>query len=242
MTGLKIAICTPYYGQIPARFLLSQLAMIKHTEQTNFTFNGQAAHADLQVIMNSSSLLGHLRNKLVKGAIDWGANYLLWLDADHTFPPDTLVRLLSRGLPVVGANYPRRTLPTGPTARSLENEDLWTTPEKAEAGEVEQVGRLGMGVCLMDMTVLDRLEQAARAEGRETFWPLFSQETQPGSVKVMGEDTFFFRRLMLAGIAAYVDHALSWEVGHIFETVLTNADALAQRDAYLADLAATGES
>ena len=49
----------------------------------------------------------------------------------------------------------------------------------------------------------------------------------------MGEDVSFFRELTEAGVKVYVDHALSWEVGHIPERVLTNADAEAQKEAWL---------
>jgi len=49
----------------------------------------------------------------------------------------------------------------------------------------------------------------------------------------MGEDASFFQELREAGIAIHVDHGLSWGVGHIHEHVLTNADAEAQKEAWL---------
>jgi hypothetical protein len=34
------------------------------------------------------------------------------------------------------------------------------------------------------------------------------------------------------GIRPFVDHRLSWEVGHLFEVVLTNGHAFAQKDGW----------
>ena len=49
---------------------------------------------------------------------------------------------------------------------------------------------------------------------------------------MVGEDVFFFRKLAAAGIRPFVDHRLSWEVGHLFEVVLTNGHAVAQQGAW----------
>ncbi len=46
--------------------------------------------------MKLASMLPTLRNVLVEDALDWGANYLLWVDADHVFPPECLLRLDDR--------------------------------------------------------------------------------------------------------------------------------------------------
>ena len=230
---MKIAICTPHYRQVHAEFMNSLMAMIAHTSHSAIVFNDEPVAPEIRVFTNSGSVLAYLRNRLTRDAIAWGANYLLWLDSDHTFPPDALVRLLSHNLPVIGANYARRCTPTHPTAATISGEGIWTTQELAEAGRVEQVGRLGLGVCLIDITVFGQLHRHAKAVGKETIWPLFCQQEVPNSIEVVGEDTFFFNLLHEAGIATYVDHGLSWEVGHLYEIVLMNSDAVAQRDAYL---------
>lgn len=230
---MKIVICTPHFREVHAKFVISLMSLVAHTYRAEIVFNGQPTTPDIQVFMNNGSVLSDLRNTLVRMANEWGANYLLWLDADHTFPPDVLMRLLSHNLPVVGANYPRRTSPTFPTAQALDGDHLWTTLEAAEAGHVERVARLGLGVCLVDMTILGALERAAQRAGQETLWPLFAQEAIPDALEVKGEDTYFFELLTRGGIPAYVDHGVSWDVGHVHEVILTNADAEQQREAYL---------
>ncbi len=230
---MKIAICTPHHSHIHAQYSISLMGLIAHTNASSIIFNGVPAQVQLQVFMASGSLLPYTRNRLLRDAYDWKADFLLWLDSDHIFPADTLIRLLSRNLRVVGANYPRRSLPARPTALSVDGFDLWTTKEKAEAGAVEEVSRLGLGVCLMNMTVLNDVLRVAKAEGRKTIWPMFSGEPVQDDLEGKGEDTFFFAKLRKAGIKTYVDHAVSWEVGHIHEIILWNADTEAQKAEYL---------
>ena len=64
-------------------------------------------------------------------------------------------------------------------------------------------------------------------------WSPFDRKLLPGTNARMGEDVSFFRELTEAGVKVYVDHALSWEVGHIAERVITNADAVADKEAWL---------
>ncbi len=228
---MKIAICTPHYADVHAYFALSLAKMAMWTVQARILFNGKETVPQLEMFMRSSSTLPTLRNMLVKDALDWGANYLLWVDADHDFPPDALLRLLSHNLPVVGLKYPRRASPNYPTAVDLDGGFLWTTKEMARNGDISRVSGLGLGFCLMDMTIFDLLHEQAIAAGKENFWPLFAYESIPGRIQGIGEDIYFFRQLTAAGIGIHVDHALSWAIGHAQQRMLTNEEALAQKPA-----------
>ncbi len=103
----------------------------------------------------------------------------------------------------------------------------------ARNGEVSQVKSLGLGLCLIDISIFLALHDHAVAAGRENLWPLFSFEAIPGSHDVLGEDAYFFRQLREAGIQIYVDHALSWSVLHMHQKALSNADTIAEKDAFL---------
>jgi hypothetical protein len=152
---------------------------------------------------------------LVQEALGWGANFMLWADADHKFPEAALLRLLSLNLPVVGVNYPRRVHPHRPTASGDGNELVWTTEELARDGAVARVHSLGFGFCLIDMTIFETLQRHADEAGRGSIWPLFAVEMIGDGTQIIGEDIFFFRRLAEAGVPVYLDHALSWSVGHV---------------------------
>lgn len=202
---MKIAVCIPVHEDTKAEFTVSLSRMLIFTAKTTVRHNETVATPDLEVMAHTGSLITLNRTYLVRRAIEWGAHFLLWADADHVFPTNSLVRLLGHNLPVVGVNYPRRGGQNFPTAVDLGGELIWTT---SGLGGIQEVSHLGFGLCLMNMAVLNGLSE-----------PLF--ETSHDT----GEDAFFFRKLRQNGTRLYVDHALSWEVGHIGSRIITNADA-----------------
>lgn len=238
---IRLAIAIPCYGDTKAKFTLSLANALIHLHQCNITDpDGNRLEIETEVFMVSCSMLTESRHRLIAEAVVWKATHLLWLDADHVFPADTIPRLLARNLDVVGANYPRRSSPTAPTAARVVTDDtdedvknlVYTTQEKAHDGVVEEVDHIGFGVCLMNMGVIDLLQvEADKTDGN--FMPLFKFEETPGKVGMIGEDVYFFRKIRAAGARVYVDHALSWEVGHIHEQILTNAHANLQREKWV---------
>lgn len=241
MTAIRLAIAIPVYGQTCAKFTLSlSQALIHFLECRMVDHEGNPLEREVDIFMVSCSMLTESRHRLVAEALAWKATHLLWLDADHVFPKDTIPRLLSHNLDVVGANYPRRVTPTAPTAVRIDpTEDdadvknlVYTTREKANDCEIEEVAHCGFGVCLVNMQVLDMLQMKADEEDGN-FMPLFQFESTPGKLGMIGEDVFFFNKVRAAGGRVFVDHALSWEVGHISEQILTNAHANAHRERWI---------
>jgi hypothetical protein len=226
---MKIAICTPYYADVTAEYAECLARMMLYTGRATFVYNGEPVVPEIELFLYRSTVLQRCRNTLAKAAADWGANYLLWIDADHWFPPDALLRLLSHNRPVVGVNCPRRMEPTGPTAVSLDGNLIWTTEELAREEKLEQVAHPGLGLCLVDMNVIKTL-RAPGPDGKPI--PLFAMEMLGEGLQVIAEDVFFFRRVNAAGFSVWVDHALSWQIGHVYTKLLTNADAEAQRAAF----------
>lgn len=220
---MKIAICTPHHGDVTAEYAFSLAKMMLRTGQAAIEFNGEVVAPQMEVFLRSSSVLPQLRNMLVRDALEWGANYILWVDSDQKFRDDALLRLLTLNLPVVGANYPRRLPPHHPTAISLSGELLATTDEAARALAVEPVASLGLGFCLVSATVFDTLGKAAQDRGGE-MGPLFAVEMIGDGSQIIGEDVFFFRRLAEANVPVHVDHAVSWYTGHVHSRALGFAD------------------
>lgn len=203
---MKIALCIPSNGDVKLGFAIS-LAQL---------FASPPKDAELAIITSSSSILPLSRTSLVDDARRWGADYILWLDTDHVFPPETPWQLLRRGLDVVGCNYPRRSRDAAPTARIGPGLAVVTTQRDAERDKVQKVDGMGLGLCLMRASVFDRIER-----------PWFVQTPD------LGEDYYLFNKLREAGIELYVDHRASMAVGHISEHILTNADTKGVR---LADI------
>lgn len=200
-------------------YAFSLATMIHWTDRSQIVFNGKPTSPDLQVFMHQSSVLPTIRNRLLKNALEWNANYVLWIDGDMSFPADGLLRLLSLNLPVVGANYPRRGAGGRSTAKGLDGKELHTTKDLATASKVEEVHGLGLGFCLVDGRVLRKL-QGERSGGKPI--PFFDLEMIGDGTDFLGEDFFFFERIRKAGYSIHVDHLTSWEVGHVSEQTLRN--------------------
>lgn len=162
----------------------------------------------IETFVLDSNSVSYGRRKLADWALKWRADYVLWLDADMTFPPSALLQLLSHGQPVVGANCRRRTVGSiDPTAvKTVDGQARPVAP--AETG-LEPVDHTGLAVCLVEGRVLAALKQ-----------PMFVEVAAPDGIGKIGSDTHFFRLVRDAGFPIHIDHSLSMEVGHIAETVL----------------------
>ncbi len=217
---MKIAVCTPHYADVSPQYCLSLVAMVSWTlTKATILVDGAPTTPEFKVIMASSSTLPRGRNFLAKAAAEWGGDYLLWIDADHGFPEDSLIRLLSHQLPVVGVNQPTRASPPQASGVSLTGEPLITTREKAEAGLVEEVGFPGLAFCLVQMQVIHALRSAGGPLFENRLWG----EGINGNEST-GEDVHFFRRVRQAGFSVHVDHGLSWEIGHAHQVMLSVQD------------------
>ena len=172
------------------------------------------AGVELDYLTASLANLPLVREMLVAEARNKGAEFILWIDADQTFPEDALERLLAANRPVIGCNIPSRIPPHVPSAARAslgKVKRVQTTAELAARGEIERVDAMGLGFCLMKTKVLDGIE------GR-----LF-QFVQGKDSHLIGEDVWMFQRLREYGVEVFVDHGLSWQIGHIREQALTHA-------------------
>lgn len=241
MDTISVAVAIPVYGDPNSLFSQSLTNMICHFYETKLVGpDGQELKKRLECFFVSSSMLTESRHRLVAEALNWGADYLLWADADHVFPANALNRLLVHNLDIVGCNYARRADVTAPTAARMRGETdrenlIYTTEAKAMAGEIEEVDHLGFGLCLMRMACFDALQVKAEADGKKSFMPLFTFKPNETGTGMVGEDVYFFAKCRDAGLKVYVDHGLSWEVGHVFRRILTNAHAVAQVEQWEAE-------
>jgi hypothetical protein len=210
---MKIAICSPAYGDTKLQFTYCLANLLIHTGREGVrTKKGARTQPDLGMLMASSSNVAWNRQSIAEIAVNGGADYLFWIDTDQTFPPNTLQQLFLHmdEAKVVGCNIARRTDPTGPTALKFlggRAQFVWTDEVKIRNQLVEQVDSMGLGVCLMSSEVFKAVEK-----------PWFAPDAN-------GEDGYFFLKLRSAGIPIYVDHLASAGIGHVGERVYTNADA-----------------
>lgn len=99
---LRVAICCPSGRQIEAGTAMDIAALVAFS-----TLHGiEIMTANLQ-----SSMISNSRNGTVELALKNNADYLMWIDSDMKFPPDTLLRLLKHGKDIVGSTYNKRVPP-----------------------------------------------------------------------------------------------------------------------------------
>jgi hypothetical protein len=216
---MRLVIAIPVLRQMEADFGVCLAALTMHTVRF-------APQIDIAIQRVSSSILAQARTKLWRWAEDNRADYLLFADADQTFPPDALLRLLARNLPAVGANYRARIADiVVSTGWALDGTPL--KPPRPGDG-VELVKHLGLGFCLLHVpTIRAALEAQAKTEGRASYYPLFAALPDPdgkrhpnGDDMFLGEDAYFFDKLRAAGVTLHVDHDLSVEIGHLADAHL----------------------
>jgi hypothetical protein len=202
-TSIRIALSMPSHDIVTMKFAYSMARMVGCTSANLLEGKIQA---DIGMNMVEGTYIHTMRQELVEEALRQKCTHMLWIDTDHTFPGDALLKLLARNKRVVGINYPNRRVPCDFVAiKSREgNQRLWTT---AESTGLEQVEGIGFGLLLMQMNVLDELGD------RPWFQNVWTGDPNDGHW--MGEDVYFCRLLEKAGIPVYVDHDLSKECGHV---------------------------
>jgi hypothetical protein len=200
---MRVCICVPCHRHAEIRFARSLADLTYHVGRS-------MPEVELSTATWSSSLVPFARTKLVETAAKMHADYILFLDADQTFPRDTLSRLLAHGKEIVGVNVAKRNSKATGTAIGLAGERI----DEPRTG-LEEVSNLGLGICLIKIAVIAKMNLAAKAKGGSVY-PLF-MIGQVGPDAWFSEDSYFFNKAREAGLSLYVDHDLSREVGHIGE-------------------------
>lgn len=201
MLKLKVVIGVPSGQTWNAKFGVCLVNLVSYF--ANNRVPGYDAQA-LQVVNTRSSILSMNRMNIVKQAQALQADYILFLDTDHTFPKELLHRLLSHREQVVAANCVTKSIPASPTARRKSEdprgEVVYSDPHM---DGLEQVWRVGTGVMLVDADIFQQLGHGC--------WEM---QYRPEAETYQGEDWSFCAACEQAGIPIYVDHGTSQRIGH----------------------------
>lgn len=197
----KILIAVPCMDMVSARFAQSLSTLKKHGE--------------CSVSFLIGSLIYDSRNKLAAMAVDNEVDYILWLDSDMVFPPNTLDRMMKvldehPEIDILSGLYFRRGHPFTPVLFSkLEvNGDVmeWEGYEEIPDGLFEIAG-CGFGGVLMRTDCL--LDIAGKEGGGVWFTPMANA----------GEDCAFCIRARENGYKIYCDPTI--ELGHMGYAAVT---------------------
>lgn len=161
-------------------------------------------------LSNVGSLTALARNQIVDLAKQQECKYLMFLDTDMTFPPDTILRLMKHQKDVISGLYFERYAPHRPVIR--QNVPGGYALADYTKGDLIEVTATGGGCLLINMEVFDRLEKpyfdyrlekAEKDHGiKETFY---------------SEDLVFCEKVRAAGYKIWCDTTI--RCGHLISDV-----------------------
>jgi glycosyltransferase involved in cell wall biosynthesis len=162
---------------------------------------------EVNLYTSMGTLIFDQRNNMVESALEEGADYVLFIDADMRFPKDTLERLIVHGKGIIGVNATTRSAPVKATAKTLEiDEDgtcNWKQISSKNKTGIQKADGIGCGVMLISKETLNAIPK-----------PWFFFELLPEN-KLLGEDIYFCIKAKDVGIDTFIDHDLSQEIGHV---------------------------
>ena len=160
---------------------------------------------DLRVYTNSGTLIADQRISLARMALDDGAQWTVWFDDDMRFPKDTIERLLSHRLPIVGVNYPTRRWPVIEPTAYVDDETQERLYTLHTSVGLQAVASVGFGCICVHQSVYAALSPP-------WFFMPWDEEKQKHDC---GEDVYFCRKARKAGFDVHIDHDLSKEISHV---------------------------
>jgi len=160
----------------------------------------QMERPDFELIPATNGPVDGLRNHIVEQALGLGCSHLIMMDLDQTYPVNTIPKLLSHKLPVVGCLVHRRYPPFDPLIyKGTMNK--YERIENFEDGDLIEVDATGTGCLMFDMRIFREMPSP---------WFKFSY-TEDG--RPVGEDFGFCSDLRKIGEKIFVDTSI--KCGHL---------------------------
>ena len=202
LSNFKLGIGFPLsFHMVPSAFFMSFVAMEKPPFVLFRTGNGP---------------IDEMRNSIVREALSSGCSHLMMCDTDQIYHPETVTKLLSHELPIVGCLVYRRYPPFDPlmlrgSLGKYETIDEW------EPHSLVEVDATGAGCLMFDMQVFRKMPA-----------PWFRGRRFKG--KPVGEDIGFCSDLRTAGHKIYVDTSVP--AGHLSQVTITEPMWRVYREIY----------
>ena len=201
---MKVFIAIPCMDTLSARFAQCLVNLVNNKHDF-----------DVEVGFHIGSLVYDSRNKLAERAINSDCDYILWLDSDMTFMPDTLdimvKELEDNNYEILAGMYYRRRPPFTPTLfKELRIMPTGTVAKEFDEipEEIFEVAGCGFGCVLMKRNVL---------------WNVLCQHGYMFSpINMVGEDLSFCWRARMCGHKIYCDPTIA--LGHEIRTTITKSN------------------
>lgn len=204
----------PLQGNKPAGRTPSVMILVPAMEMVNAEFAQHLSMATAQLVANGvkincafniGSVITIARRNLTEIFLKSDFDYAWWVDSDMKFPIDAPIRLLNRGVPLVGCNYRRRRFPNPGFTGMMGQPGSFTelvTDDSSPA--MQDVDVLPHGCVMVHRSVYEKIPQ-----------PHYIQDFDANLNLEIGEDIYFCRKAREAGFQVWCDHELSREIAHI---------------------------
>lgn len=161
-------------------------------EKPNYTFCVPIFHGRIE----------EMRNQIVSQALNQACTHLLMMDTDQIYPADTIPKLLSHDVDVVGGVVHRRYPPFDAILyRGKIGKYIHVSEEECYSGKLVKVDATGCGCVLYNTKVFIDIPS-----------PWFEVDVNPEG-KSVGEDIKFCSKLRDVGYDIHVDTSI--EIGHM---------------------------
>jgi len=192
----RIVACVPLsWDFVPALFFHSwnQMHYYSHNKY------------DLRLISTSSCYMDKMRDDLVIAAMRHKPDYLLWIDADQTYPketPEILMNHIDSGKSIVGGLTPQNMAGGSNVYDFVHNKGILVRQDVAPGQGLIKIDAMGMGGVMTKPEVFEKLDL-----------PCFTMRWDSQLARYPGEDVQFYANCKKAGIDVWCDTDLVF--GHI---------------------------
>jgi len=199
----KVCCCVPLsWDYLPAQFFKSYCEMSQYA----------IGKYGMSITSNRSCYMDHMRDQLASIAIKEGANYILFLDADQTYPADTPERLMKHvdsGKLVVGGVTPDKR-DGRPLVYKFGDRDKIRRlePDEFKINQgLKSVDCMGFGGIMVHPKVFRKMKP-----------PYFKMSWDEENRQLLGEDVKFYLNCRLYGIQPWCDTDLVY--GHVSNRIM----------------------
>ena len=159
----------------------------------------------LAIMTRDAAYSDKLRDLMARDAMQIPCDYIFWIDADQTYPPDSPERLMKHidsGKLVVGGLVPHRGNGLPNVYMAIPGSPLYRHRKVYEGEGVIKVDAMGLGGVMMNPEVFRKME-----------YPWFRQYWDESIKDALGMDFTFYKNCARAGIDVWCDTSLVY--GHL---------------------------
>lgn len=185
---MKLAICMPLYGSIPASFFINFINRIHELYN-----NGKSY--EVQIFMKQGQPVDYVRNELVRMALVNEADYIMFIDSDILLPQRSIDDLIEMNVDIASGLYFSKGKPFLPVARiARDNKHFYL--EDFEFNRIMEIDGVGLGCTLIKTEVFKKIKPP---------WFKFEWTEWQGQIDQKAEDLYFFDECKKVGYKIWLN-------------------------------------